>query len=101
MFRQGELRRQLEATERELANQKWVFERFLESPSWRMTYPVRWLARQARAFRDWVFKRNSVVEEKNLADQHHPGASRLPSSAEEGSPRPSLELKELLTSAYR
>ena len=50
MFRQGELRRQLEATERELANQKWVFERFLESPAWRMTYPVRWLAQQARRF---------------------------------------------------
>src|SRR6058998_3856937 len=48
MFRQSELREQLEATERELANQKWVFERFLESPAWRMTYPIRWLARQAR-----------------------------------------------------
>src|SRR2546425_5587773 len=50
MFRQSELRRQLEATERELANQKWVFERFLESPAWRMTYPIRWVARQARRF---------------------------------------------------
>src|SRR5437899_10548918 len=50
MFRQSELRRQLEATERELANQKWVFERFLESPAWRMTYPIRWVARQALLF---------------------------------------------------
>src|SRR5262249_31666464 len=48
MFRDSELRRQLEATERELANQKWVLERFLESPAWRMTYPIRWVARQAR-----------------------------------------------------
>src|SRR5438046_4373920 len=48
MFRQSALRRELEATERELANQKWVLERFLESPAWRMTYPIRWLARQAR-----------------------------------------------------
>src|SRR5438552_1859084 len=43
------LRKQLEATERELANQKWVFDRYLESPSWRMTAPVRWVARQVRA----------------------------------------------------
>src|SRR5438552_4408179 len=48
------LRKQLEATERELARQKWVFDRFLESPSWRMTYPIRWMARQARAVRDWM-----------------------------------------------
>src|SRR3989442_6295360 len=46
------LRKQLEATERELANQKWVFERFLESPSWRMTSPIRWAAKQMRALRD-------------------------------------------------
>src|SRR2546425_3440263 len=64
------LRKQLEATERELANQKWVFERFLESPSWRMTYPVRWLAKQARTLRNWVFRGSRVVEEKNLSDQH-------------------------------
>src|SRR5207237_26061 len=46
MFRQSELRRQLEATERELATQKWVFERFLESPAWRLTYPIRWVGPQ-------------------------------------------------------
>src|SRR2546425_13368834 len=81
------LQKQLEATERELANQKWVFERFLESPSWRITYPVRWMARQARALRNWVLA--SGVEEKRLLDQHHPGAparwlSRHPSSTGEG-----------------
>jgi GT2 family glycosyltransferase len=42
------LRKQLEETERELLNQKWVFERFLESPSWRMTYPIRWAVKQIR-----------------------------------------------------
>ena len=46
------LRKQLEATERELANQKWVFERFLESPSWRLTSPIRWAAKHMRALRD-------------------------------------------------
>jgi GT2 family glycosyltransferase len=105
------LRKQLEATERELANQKWVFERFLESPSWRMTYPVRWMAEQGRRLRKWLS--GGVVQEDSSVDQHQPGASldaspyrvrpseRHPSSAEEGSPRPSPELKELLTSAYR
>src|SRR5437660_4038112 len=42
------LRKQLEATERELANQKWVFQRYLESPSWRMTAPIRWAAKLLR-----------------------------------------------------
>src|SRR5207244_4283414 len=37
------LRRQLEVRERELADQKWVFEQFLKSPSWRLTAPFRWL----------------------------------------------------------
>jgi GT2 family glycosyltransferase len=47
------LRNQLEATERELAGQKWVLQQFLQSPSWRLTYPIRWLARQLRALRAW------------------------------------------------
>src|SRR5438045_3425254 len=45
------LQKQLEATERELANQKWVFEQFLQSPSWKITSPLRWLAGRARAAR--------------------------------------------------
>jgi O-antigen biosynthesis protein len=47
------LRKQLAATERELAGQKWLFEQFLKSPSWRLTYPIRWLARQMRRLRQW------------------------------------------------
>jgi O-antigen biosynthesis protein len=46
------LRKELAAKERDLANQKWVFEQFLQSPSWRMTYPVRWMAQQLRRLRD-------------------------------------------------
>jgi GT2 family glycosyltransferase len=109
------LRKQLEATERELANQKWVFDRFLESPSWRMTYPVRWLAKQGRAVRDWISGAGKGSPPHSI-DQHHPGASidaspyrarpsgRHPSSAEEGSlhnPSSSVALKELLTPAFR
>jgi GT2 family glycosyltransferase len=46
------LRRQNEtirALQRELDNQKWVFEQFLRSPSWRVTAPLRWLAGWLRA----------------------------------------------------
>ena len=42
------LRKQLEAKERELADTKWVFERFQESPSWKLTAPLRWIARKLR-----------------------------------------------------
>src|SRR6266704_3597927 len=83
MFRQSELRRQLEATQRELANQKWVFERFLESPAWRMTYPIRWLARQARKI--------ASPSGRGRRDSQQAGAP-----GEGVSP-----VKELLTTAYR
>ena len=45
------LQSQLQAKEQELADQKWLFQQFLQSPSWRLTYPVRWLARRLRALR--------------------------------------------------
>ena len=52
MKRQSELiralRAQLAATEKELADQKWIHEQFLHSPSWRWTAPVRWAAHQFR-----------------------------------------------------
>lgn len=43
------LRKELAIKEKELADQKWVFEQFLKSPSWRLTYPLRWLANLFRA----------------------------------------------------
>ena len=42
------LRQELAIKERELADQKWVFEQFLQSPTWRFTYPLRWAANQFR-----------------------------------------------------
>ena len=42
------LKRQNELLRKELENQKWVFERFLESPSWRLTSPLRWIAHRFR-----------------------------------------------------
>ncbi len=48
------LQQQVSAKERELADQKWLFEQFLQSPSWRLTYPIRWLAKHFRALSAWV-----------------------------------------------
>jgi len=42
------LRQELTLKEKELADQKWVFERFLESPTWRFTQPIRWTINQIR-----------------------------------------------------
>jgi len=42
------LRRELAAKEKELADQKWVFDQFLQAPSWRWTAPIRWVANQLR-----------------------------------------------------
>jgi GT2 family glycosyltransferase/glycosyltransferase involved in cell wall biosynthesis len=55
MKRQSELvralRAQLAETEKELADQRWIHEQFLKSPSWRWTEPVRWVVKQLRRLR--------------------------------------------------
>src|SRR4030095_11912025 len=52
MKRQSELvralRAQLAATEKELADQKWIHDQFLNSPAWRWTTPIRWAVNQVR-----------------------------------------------------
>jgi GT2 family glycosyltransferase len=45
------LRKELAAKEKELADQRWVFDRFLESPAWRWTAPIRWAANQFRSLK--------------------------------------------------
>src|SRR5688572_2119330 len=42
--------KELAANEREIEHQKWVFERFLESPAWRWTAPIRWAVSQLPGF---------------------------------------------------
>jgi len=91
------LRLQIEAKDRELADQKWVFEQFLNSPSWRLTYPIRWLAKQLRALRDRI-----VGPSKNSEPIVAPG----PALAEEtttdaGTIDSILELKQPFTDFFR
>jgi len=94
------LRRQLEATESALADQKWVFEQFLQSPSWRLTYPIRWLAKQFRSLQNWLKKRSAVgaVYDRPEAGGHKPPLQPEPEESQETVPS---DLKEFLTSLYR
>jgi GT2 family glycosyltransferase len=43
------LKKELAAKEKELADQKWVFEQILQSPTWRLTAPVRALVNRFRS----------------------------------------------------
>jgi len=84
------LRRQLEVTERELADQKWVFEQFLKSPSWRLTAPLRWL----KAWLSGDVGKTEPVEKT--------GDNSPPLQAEEPeSEQSSLDLKELFSALYQ
>jgi GT2 family glycosyltransferase len=87
------LRKQLAAKERELENQKWVFEQFMKSPSWRMTYPVRWLAKQLRALRVWLMGSNEPDSEASPPPVVEVEADETPDAP--------AELKALLTDLYR
>jgi len=60
------LRRELAIKEKELADQKWVFERFLKSPTWRFTYPIRWAANQIRGFRKAVTGKSHNSSEDSI-----------------------------------
>ena len=96
------LRKQLEATERELASQKWVFEQFLKSPSWRMTYPIRWLAKQFRAFRDWlmgIFRTVGAVYDRPSAHRAPLQPEQMEPEAEQADQSP--DLKAFFTELYR
>jgi GT2 family glycosyltransferase len=87
------LKNQLAAKERELENQKWVFEQFMKSPSWRMTYPIRWLAAQLRALRNWIMGRQETA-----AEAHAPAG--VP-EIEIVEPDPPLDLKGFFTNLHR
>jgi GT2 family glycosyltransferase len=94
------LRKQLQATERELADQKWVFQQFLKSPSWRLTYPIRWLARQLRALRNWILRPNTTpaaTEESSTASD----PALLQDQSREDDATNFLDLKGFFTDLYR
>jgi GT2 family glycosyltransferase len=92
------LRKQLDATERELADQRWLFQQFMQSPSWRLTYPIRWLARQARTLRAW--SSNIFGSSKDAASTPAP-APPVDEAVAETSIEAPLDLKQSFTDLYR
>ena len=90
------LQKELTEKEHELANQKWVFEQFLQSPSWKLTYPIRWLARQWRAIKDALSGRPRSGETLAPIEPAPAGEKISPAEA-----RFVSDLKKVLTSHYR
>ena len=104
------LRKQLAATERELAGQKWLFEQFLQSPSWRLTLPIRWIAKQLRSFRQWLNQLVGRATDNDLArssednsdeDALVPEVEAAPDQKQLFTDLQSIQLKSFLTSVSR
>jgi GT2 family glycosyltransferase len=91
------LRQQLAATERELAGQKWLLQQYLQSPSWRLTYPIRWLAKQVRAFRDWLKGQRGLPPPPPDGKMVDTGGLASTSDTEVDS---SVDLKQFFTDIY-
>ena len=93
------LRKQLEAKERELGDQKWLFQQFLQSPSWRLTYPIRWVARQARALRGWFVRKAPTVPA--IYDSPDADPPSLQEEPAETDLETSFDRKQIFTDLYR
>lgn len=94
------LQKQLEATEHELANEKWVFQQFLRSPSWRVTFPIRWIARQWRTLRSSITGVRESPRTRSIA--HIPESASLVQPARTEARLDDVStVKELFTSFYR
>ena len=95
------LRKQVQAVEHELADQKWVLDQYLKSPSWRLTAPLRWVARQIRALKQLIL--NLMGNPGASEHEWTPPSPPLPSETplvEDGAGQAD-ELKDLLASLYR
>jgi GT2 family glycosyltransferase len=95
------LRKQLEATEHEVASQKWLLQQYLQSPSWRLTAPLRWIVQQLRALSHFLTGQSldSAVAREGEADSVscvETAASALNEPGDE-----SEALKQLFADLYR
>ncbi len=66
----------------------------MQSPSWRMTYPFRWVARQLRTLRD-------ALNGKNTTRIDIPDVAETAETDEVEIPDARLDLKEFFTTLYR
>jgi O-antigen biosynthesis protein len=96
------LQKQLEAKERELADEKWIFQQFLQSPSWRLTYPVRWVAKQWRTFKAWLLGGGVPVQPRSSGPDPGDGTqASLPDNESAVLQQEGLGLKALFTEFQR
>ena len=95
------LRKQLQAVEGELADQKWVLDQYLKSPSWRLTAPLRWVARQVRALKQLILNLlgNPGASEHEWTQAESVDSAEAPLVEESGGQ--AGELKDLFASLYR
>jgi len=92
------LQKQLEAKERELADQKWILDQYLNSPSWKITAPLRWIVRQLRAWKLFVMgERADTAPERPAQDK---AKTDVPADLN-GNDAAFEELKELYASLYK
>src|SRR5689334_18686879 len=91
------LQKKLAEKERELANERWVYQQFLQSPSWRMTAPLRWFARQTRNLKRFLLRLAGRPEEAGTPVLETPAGENI-SPADV---RFSADLKKLFTSLQR
>ncbi len=94
------LQQQLEAKERELANQKWVLAQYLQSPSWRLTAPFRWVVRQLRALRQFILSPHASPDPLPPTSSNADDA-RDQDSCISDSDDATVDLKEMYSSLYR
>jgi O-antigen biosynthesis protein len=90
------LQKQLEATERALADQKWILDQYLQSPSWRLTAPLRWIARQLRALKQLIL---GTPDDELIPPEPRESARKETGDLENADAM--RDLKELYSSLYR
>src|SRR5437762_8500387 len=82
--------------ERELGDQKWLFQQFLQSPSWRLTYPIRWLAKQIRRVLAILGRRKNSEPSFSSVPKYGVEIEELQEEVDSA-----FDLKESLTQLYR
>jgi O-antigen biosynthesis protein len=93
------LRQELAIKEKELADQKWIFEQFLQSPTWRFTYPIRWVANKLRDVRKLLVPGYGDSDESYL--EKLPDVPEVKDTDSDSGSEPGLTLKSSYDYQFR